>query len=72
MLDTHDGIGVIDIGSDQLDRSLKGLVPDADVDNMVETIAKNTHGESKAATGAAAEPRPLPGELHILFGARLQ
>ena len=54
VLDTHDGIGVIDIGSDQLDRSLKGLVPDADVDNMVETIAKNTHGESKAATGAAA------------------
>ncbi len=27
-LDPHDGIGVIDIGSDQLDRSLKGLVPD--------------------------------------------
>ncbi|WP_288273927.1 sucrose phosphorylase [uncultured Bifidobacterium sp.] len=54
VLDTHDGIGVIDIGSDQLDRSLKGLVPDEDVDNMVETIAANTHGESKAATGAAA------------------
>ncbi|MBM6700463.1 sucrose phosphorylase [Bifidobacterium pullorum subsp. saeculare] len=54
VLDTHDGIGVIDIGSDQLDRSLKGLVPDADVDAMVETIHANTHGESKAATGAAA------------------
>ena len=54
VLDTHDGIGVIDIGSDQLDRSLKGLVPDEDVAAMVETIAKNTHGESKAATGAAA------------------
>ena len=54
VLDTHDGIGVIDIGSDQLDRSLKGLVPDEDVDAMGETIAKNTHGESKAATGAAA------------------
>lgn len=72
VLDTHDGIGVIDIGSDQLDRSLKGLVPDADVDNMVETIAKNTHGESKAATGAAASNLDLSGELHILFGARLQ
>ena len=54
VLDTHDGIGVIDIGSDQLDRSLKGLVPDEDVDAMVETIARNTHGESKEATGAAA------------------
>lgn len=54
VLDTHDGIGVIDIGSDQLDRSLKGLVPDEDVDTLVETIHANTHGESKAATGAAA------------------
>ena len=54
VLDTHDGIGVIDIGSDQLDRSLKGLVPDEDVDALVETIHANTHGESKAATGAAA------------------
>ncbi|MBW3093281.1 sucrose phosphorylase, partial [Bifidobacterium sp. 82T10] len=54
VLDTHDGIGVIDIGSDQLDRSLKGLVPDEDVDNLVNTIHRNTHGESQAATGAAA------------------
>ena len=54
VLDTHDGIGVIDIGSDQLDRSLKGLVPDEEVDQLVETIHKNTHGESLAATGAAA------------------
>ncbi|MBW3082533.1 sucrose phosphorylase [Bifidobacterium phasiani] len=54
VLDTHDGIGVIDIGSDQLDRSLKGLIPDEDVDNLVRTIHRNTHGESQAATGAAA------------------
>ena len=33
-----EGIGVIDIGSDQLDRSLKGLVPDEEVDQLVETI----------------------------------
>ena len=54
VLDTHDGIGVIDIGSDQLDRSLKGLIPDEDVDALVNTIHANTHGESAAATGAAA------------------
>lgn len=54
VLDTHDGIGVIDIGSDQLDRSLKGLVSDEDVDNLVNTIHENTHGESRAATGGAA------------------
>ena len=45
---------MIDIGSDQLDRSLKGLVPDEDVDNLVNAIHANTHGESQAATGAAA------------------
>lgn len=54
VLDTHDGIGVIDIGSDQQDRSQHGLVPDEAVDHLVEQIAKNSHGESKAATGAAA------------------
>jgi sucrose phosphorylase len=54
VLDTHDGIGVIDIGSDQLDRSLKGLVSDKAVDALVETIHSKTRGESEAATGAAA------------------
>jgi sucrose phosphorylase len=54
VLDTHDGIGVIDIGSDQLDRSLTGLIPDEEVDSLVKTIHANTHGESEAATGAAA------------------
>lgn len=54
VLDTHDGIGVIDVGSDQMDRSMKGLVPDEEVDQLVETIKKNSNGESAAATGAAA------------------
>lgn len=54
VLDTHDGIGVIDVGSDQMDRSQKGLIPDEDVDAMVRTIHANTNGESAAATGAAA------------------
>lgn len=54
VLDTHDGIGVIDIGSDQLDRSVKGLVEDADVDRLVETIHENTAGQSRLATGEGA------------------
>jgi len=56
VLDTHDGIGVIDIGSDQLDRSLKGLVPDEDVDNLVNAIHANTHGESQAALPVPPHP----------------
>ena len=54
VLDTHDGIGVIDIGSDQMDRSLVGLVPDEEVDALVESIHRNSKGESQEATGAAA------------------
>jgi sucrose phosphorylase len=54
VLDTHDGIGVIDIGSDQLDRSMHGLISDEDVDALVNAIHRNTHGESLAATGGAA------------------
>ncbi|WP_300765665.1 sucrose phosphorylase [uncultured Bifidobacterium sp.] len=54
VLDTHDGIGVIDVGPDQLDHSVAGLIPDKDVDRLVTTIHSNTHGESLSATGAAA------------------
>lgn len=54
VLDTHDGIGVIDIGSDQLDRSLKGLVSDQAVDSLVRTIHERTRGQSAEATGGAA------------------
>ncbi|MGX5271377.1 sucrose phosphorylase [Bifidobacterium polysaccharolyticum] len=54
VLDTHDGIGVIDIGSDQLDRNLKGLVSDQAVDNLVRTIHERTGGQSAEATGGAA------------------
>lgn len=54
VLDTHDGIGVIDIGSDQMDRSAVGLVPDPEVDALVESIHRNSQGESQEATGAAA------------------
>ena len=51
VLDTHDGIGVIDIGG-YLDD--KGLIPDEDIDTLVEQIHINSRGESKQATGAAA------------------
>ncbi|MFT9304348.1 MAG: sucrose phosphorylase [Bifidobacterium aquikefiri] len=54
VLDTHDGIGVIDIGPDQLDKSLAGLISDAQVNDLVERIHSNTRGESKEATGGAA------------------
>jgi sucrose phosphorylase len=52
VLDTHDGIGVIDVGADA-DGS-PGLLAPQEIDNLVETIHKRSGGQSKQATGAAA------------------
>jgi len=55
VLDTHDGIGIIDIGADPTDRALRpGLVPPEDLDRLVEEIHRRSNGQSKQATGAAA------------------
>jgi sucrose phosphorylase len=55
VLDTHDGIGIIDIGADAQDRAGKpGLVPPAELDALVERIHANSGGQSRQATGAAA------------------
>lgn len=55
VLDTHDGIGIIDIGADAADRDNRpGLVPPAELDQLVETIHRNSGGQSREATGAAA------------------
>ncbi|MBN2590655.1 MAG: sucrose phosphorylase [Sedimentisphaerales bacterium] len=52
VLDTHDGIGVIDVGADS--NGDPGLLAPAQIDNLVETIHKRSNGQSKQATGAAA------------------
>jgi sucrose phosphorylase len=55
VLDTHDGIGIIDIGADAGDRAGRpGLVPPAELDRMVELIHERSQGGSRLATGAAA------------------
>jgi sucrose phosphorylase len=55
VLDTHDGIGVIDIGADAQDPdSLPGLVPAEGIDRLVRQIHVNSGGDSLRATGAAA------------------
>jgi sucrose phosphorylase len=52
VLDTHDGIGVIDVGPGA-DREPGLLAPD-EIDELVETIHKRSDGQSRMATGAAA------------------
>ncbi|RPI95971.1 MAG: sucrose phosphorylase [Chloroflexi bacterium] len=51
VLDTHDGIGVIDIGESQ---SRPGIIPPEELDALVEKIHTNSNGQSRQATGAAA------------------
>lgn len=51
VLDTHDGIGVIDVGPDG---DKPGLLDEAQIDQLVETIHARTGGDSQHATGAAA------------------
>ncbi len=56
VLDTHDGIGVIDIGAaTESDGSeLPGLIPQNELDLLVETIHEKSGGQSRSATGHAA------------------
>jgi len=55
VLDTHDGIGIIDIGADAGDRAANpGLVPPEELDALVERIHTASQGQSRKATGAAA------------------
>ena len=51
VLDTHDGIGVIDIGTDSIQADSPGLIGPDEIDNLVETIHDNSGGVSRAATG---------------------
>jgi sucrose phosphorylase len=52
VLDTHDGIGVIDVGADT--NGDPGLLSPACIDSLVETIHQRSQGQSRQATGAAA------------------
>jgi len=54
VLDTHDGIGVMDIGADGSEPHDPGLVPKEELDALVEKIHLNSNGQSRLATGAAA------------------
>jgi sucrose phosphorylase len=55
VLDTHDGIGIVDVGADSADRVGKpGLLSAPELDALVETIHARSDGQSRLATGAAA------------------
>ncbi len=51
VLDTHDGIGIVDVASEGDEQ---GLIPDSTLDGIVDKIHANSKGSSLKATGAAA------------------
>ena len=52
VLDTHDGIGVIDVGTGR--DGQPGLLTPEEIDRFVDTIHSRSGGQSRLATGAAA------------------
>lgn len=54
VLDTHDGIGIVDVGESDLVPGEPGLLNGPQIDALVEAIHDASFGTSRAATGAAA------------------
>ena len=54
VLDTHDGIGILDVGPERSGAHGPGLIPTEDLEQLVEQIHLNSSGESRLATGASA------------------
>ncbi len=54
VLDTHDGIGIVDVGTSDLAPGEPGLLAPEKIDALVERIHDNSGGTSRQATGAAA------------------
>jgi len=55
VLDTHDGIGIIDVGADSANPLVNpGLIPPEELDALVEQIHINSNGQSRQSTGLAA------------------
>ncbi|CAL8974650.1 Sucrose phosphorylase [Cellulomonas sp. T2.31MG-18] len=54
VLDTHDGIGVVDVGASDLVPGVPGLMEPEQISTLVDAIHANSRGGSLQATGAAA------------------
>lgn len=54
VLDTRDGIGVVDVGAAEGEDGGPGLLTPEQIDALVEGIHDRTHGQSRLATGQSA------------------
>ncbi len=64
VLDTHDGIGIVDVGANG---DKPGLLTADAINSLVDQIHENSNGESKKATGAAANNVDLY-QVNCTFG----
>ena len=64
VLDTHDGIGMIDVGAHPDGRP--GLLSDAEITQMIETIHQRTDGQSREAMVNAPADR-LPYQVYSTY-----
>lgn len=70
LLDTHVGIGIIDIGADPADRAGRpGLVPPSELDDLVGGIHASRGSASSKAEGAAASNLDLVQVNCNFYGA---
>jgi sucrose phosphorylase len=72
VLDTHDGIGVIDVGANGLRPSEPGLLDEAQVASVVESIHANAGEATRLATGGAASNLDLYQVNSTFFDALAQ
>jgi sucrose phosphorylase len=54
VLDTHDGIGVADVAARRQTAPAPGLLPQEEIDTLVETIHERSGGVSRLASGSGA------------------
>ena len=68
VLDTHDGIGIIDIGADAGDRAgTPGLVPPAATGRAGRAHPRQQRRRQPPGhRRGGLQPRPVPGQLHLL------
>jgi sucrose phosphorylase len=59
VLDTHDGIGLVDVGADPADPHKAGLLSPGQVEALVARIHVNSGGASRPATGQTASTADL-------------
>ena len=70
VLDTHDGIGVIDVGADQTEPGRPGLLTPEQIDQLVEESTSTPEARRHGRRGRRRQPGPVPGELDLLRRAR--